>query len=105
LKFLNFFKTKNGMVEPTCEQFNRWNLANHPVEHVQLDDAGENKLLKARCQSPCWKLNVEFEIAARDAPQQNHCAELGFTVLANKGRAVMHQANMPLVLRCKPWRI
>jgi hypothetical protein len=104
LKFSNFFKTKNGMVEPTCEQFNRWNLANHPVKCVRLDNAGENKLLKARCQSADWKLNIEFEFTARDTPQQNHHAELGFTVLANKGRAVMHRANIPLVLRYKLWR-
>ena len=34
------------MVEPTCEQFMRWAQAGKPVHVVQLDNAGENKLLK-----------------------------------------------------------
>jgi hypothetical protein len=40
----------------------------------------------------------------RDTPQQNHLAELGFAALTNRGRAVMHYANVPLLVRCKIWR-
>jgi hypothetical protein len=52
-----------------------------------LDNAGENKLLQQRSQSADWKLNIKFEFTARDFPQQNHLAELGFTHLVNYGRA------------------
>jgi hypothetical protein len=71
---------------------------------MRLDDAGENKKLKTRSDSAVWKLNITFEFTARDTPQQNHLAELGFEVLANRGRAVMHAANVPLLVRCKVWR-
>ncbi len=33
--------------------------------------------------------------------QQKHLAELGFAVLANRGRALMHHANMPMKERYK----
>jgi hypothetical protein len=59
---------------------------------------------KSRTESADWNFKIQYEFTARDTPQQNHYAELGFTVLANKGRAVMHQANIPLLLRCKLWR-
>jgi hypothetical protein len=45
-----------------------------------------------------------FEFTARDAPQQNHLAELGFAALANHGRALMHTANVPLLVRHEVWR-
>jgi hypothetical protein len=34
-------------------------------------------------------LGVQFEYTARDTPQQNHLAELGFSILGSKGRACM----------------
>jgi hypothetical protein len=46
LKFSDFFKTKNAMVEPTCEQFQKWKDNGKAVTFVRLDNAGENKLLK-----------------------------------------------------------
>jgi len=101
LKFSDFYATKNGMVEPTCEQFNRWKQANKPVKHVRCDNAGENKLLQQRCNSKDWKLDIDFEYTARNTPQQNHLAELGFAVIANRGRAMMHRANIPLRQRYK----
>ena len=95
LKFSDFYTTKNGMVEPTCEQFYRWKQSGNPVKYVRLDNAGENKLLKKRCQSKDWKLKIEFEFTARDTPQQNSLAEVGFATIANRGRALMYQANIP----------
>ena len=83
LKFSDFYTTKNGMVEPTCEQFYRWKQSGNPVKYVRLDNAGENKLLKKRCQSKDWKLKIEFEFTARDTPQQNSLAEVGFATIAN----------------------
>jgi hypothetical protein len=95
MKFSDFFETKNGMVEPTCVQWNKWKNAGLGVKYVRLDNAGENKKLKERSESSDWKLDIEFEFTARDTPQQNHLAELGFAVLANRGRALMHRANVP----------
>jgi len=98
MKFSDFFQTKNAMVEPTCEKFMRWKQAGFPVKNVQLDNSGENKLLKARCDSADWKLGIDFEFTARDTPQQNHLAELAFATLANHGRALMHAANIPMAI-------
>ena len=89
------------MIEPTCEQFQKWKDKGMPVKFVRLDNAGENTKLQKRCDSEAWKLAIDFEFTARDTPQQNHLAELGFAVLANRGRAIMHRANIPLNLRYK----
>jgi hypothetical protein len=70
LKFGDFYETKNGMVEPTCEQFQKWKSEGHNVNFLRMDNAGENELLKQRCESKDWKFNVDCEFAARDAPQQ-----------------------------------
>jgi hypothetical protein len=57
--------------------------------------------LQQRSQSADWKLNIKFEFTARDTPQQNHLAELGFAHLANDGRALMARANVPMNIRYK----
>jgi hypothetical protein len=41
--------------------------------------------LKACTESTDWKFNIQFEFTARDTPQQNYLAELGFATLANRG--------------------
>jgi hypothetical protein len=46
-------------------------------------------------------LNIKFEFRARDTPQQNHLAELGFAHLANYGRPLMARANVPMNIRYK----
>jgi hypothetical protein len=51
MKFLDFFKAKNGMIEPTCAQWNRWKAAGLVVKYVRLDNAGENNALKTRSES------------------------------------------------------
>jgi hypothetical protein len=99
LKFSEFFQTKDGMVEPTCEQLHKWKEAGIPVKFIRMDNAGENGKLQARAQSSDWKLNITCEYTARDTPQQNHLAELGFASLANKGRALMVRGNTPLSVR------
>jgi hypothetical protein len=72
----NFYSSKNGMVEPTCELFHQWKTAGHPIEILFQDNAGENKLLQSRSNSAAWKLGIKFEYMARDAPQQNHLVKL-----------------------------
>jgi hypothetical protein len=74
---LNFYQTKDGMVEPTCEQFHKWKLNGMPVKYVQMDRAGDYKKLKARSDLSDWKLNLSFEITASDTPQQNHLVKVG----------------------------
>ena len=76
LKFSKFFESKNGMVEPTLEQWMRWHHAGTKVNRVRMDNAGENKRLEARANSADWKeLVVSFEYTPRDTPQHNHLAE------------------------------
>jgi hypothetical protein len=68
LKFSDFFNTKNGMVEPTCEQFQRWKDAGREVKFVRMDNAGENVKLQKRCKSVAWKFNIKFEYTAAMTP-------------------------------------
>jgi hypothetical protein len=69
LRFSDFFDTKNGMVEETCEQLHRWKESGQGAKIIRLDNAGENKLLQQRSQSADWKLNITYEFTARDTPQ------------------------------------
>ena len=85
LKFLNFYQTTDGMVEPTCEQFHKWKVNGMPVKYVEKDRAGDYKKLKARSGLSDWKLNLSFEITASDTPQQNHLVKVGHATLANCG--------------------
>mmetsp|Transcript_18815 Transcript_18815/g.23344 ORF Transcript_18815/g.23344 Transcript_18815/m.23344 type:complete len:1201 (+) Transcript_18815:436-4038(+) len=101
LKFSKFYQKKNDMVEPVCQLVNKWKGQGINVKFIRLDNAGENKLLQQRSESTDWKLDVKFEYTARNTPQQNHYAELGFAVLANRGRALMHRANVPEEYRYK----
>jgi hypothetical protein len=73
------------------------------VQAIRLDNAGENKSLKQRCDSKDWQLGIKFEFTARDTPQQNSLAEVGFATIANRGRAMMHQANLPASVRPRVW--
>ena len=104
MKFSDFYASKTAMVEPTCEQWHKWKTVGLVVKYCRLDNAGENKLLQKRCNSAEWQLGIEFEFTARDTPQQNHLAELGFAVLANRGRALMTRANVPVHYQFKLFR-
>ena len=101
MKFSGFFPKKSDMVEPTCEIFQKWISQGKPIKKIRLDNAGENKKLRERCQSSDWKLNLKFEFTARDTPQQNSLAETSLATIANKGRALMYNANIPFIIRYK----
>jgi hypothetical protein len=103
LKFSDFFQTKKGMVEPTGQQFYTWKQSGKAVTFARLDNAGENQRLQERCESKDWKLGIEFEFTARDTPQQNSLAEVGFATIANRGRAMMSRANIPYKIRFRIW--
>ena len=46
MKISKFFATKNGMVKPACQLFNKWKEAGIPVKNLHMDNAGENKKLQ-----------------------------------------------------------
>jgi hypothetical protein len=46
LKFSDFYETKNGMVEPTCELLNKWKQNGKIVKFMRMDNAGENRKLQ-----------------------------------------------------------
>ena len=46
LKFSDFFATKNGMVEPTCAQFQKRKTHGYKVTILRMDNAGERFCLK-----------------------------------------------------------
>jgi hypothetical protein len=104
-KISTFHKHKNGMVEPICELFFRWKQGENPVSFIRCDNAGENMTLQKRVNSVDWKLNITFEFTPRDTPQHNHLAELRLASIANKGRALMSAANVPLKIRYKVWEM
>jgi hypothetical protein len=104
MMFSDFFVSKSGMAEPTCELFQRWKDVGREVRYLRMDNAGENKLLQSRSENADWKFRIQPEYTASYTPQQNHLAELGFAILSNRGRAMMAQANVPLEVRYKIWR-
>jgi len=99
LKFSDFYETKNGMIEPTCEQFLNWKNNGIKLDKIRLDNAGENKKLKEVSNGKNWKLDLDYEFTARDTPQQNSPVEGGFATVANRGRAMMADANFPEEVR------
>ena len=90
IKISKFFRHNNDMVQPTCEQLNKWHQAKLGVTHLRMDNAGENKLLQQNIEGKDWKLPITTEYTARDTPQQNSIAEVGFATIANRGRSMMH---------------
>ena len=78
------------MEQPTCEQLNKWHQAKLGVTHLRMDNAGENKLFQQNIEGKDWKLPITTEYTARDTPQQNSIAEVGFATIANRGRSMMH---------------
>jgi hypothetical protein len=68
LMFSNFYLTRDGMFEPTCEQLHRRKEAGRAVKNIRLDNGGKNKALQKRALSDAWKLDIEFEYTGRDTP-------------------------------------
>ena len=104
MKFTDFFARKIDMVEPTCEKLHHWRQNGLAVKYIRLDNAGENKKLQERAESADWKLGIVWEYTARDTPQQNSLAEVGFALIASQGRAMMAAAHVPLEIRKKVYR-
>ena len=94
-KTSSFHETKDGMVEPTCARFKQWAKEEREVKIIRMDNAGENKKLVKQLNSPSWQLYPKIEYTARDTPQHNHLAEVGFATLYGRGRAMMIKAKVP----------
>ena len=83
MKWSNFYATKEGMVEPTCEQFHCWKEAGMPVKVVRCDNGGENKKLEQWLNCVEWKLDMSFKWTARATLQQNSPVEAGLATIRN----------------------
>jgi hypothetical protein len=84
MKFSDFFLSKSGMTEPTCELFQPWKDVGREVRYLWMDNAGENKLLHSRCESADLKFWIQPEYRASHRPQQNHLAGLGLAILLRR---------------------
>ena len=45
LNFTKLFSTKNGMIDPTLEQVEKWKNNGLVAKHICLENAGENRKL------------------------------------------------------------
>ena len=98
-----FFVAKSDMPKDMCEFMQQEKMRGHPISIIRQDNAGENKKLVTLAHSKEWKLETNFENTAWKTPQQNSYAELAFTVIAAKMRAVMNAAQIPKSERFKMW--
>jgi hypothetical protein len=103
IKFSSFWTTKTEFIKPTCELLNCWLNRGIIIKRIRCNNAGENKLWEARCKSADWKLPIDFEYTAARTPQQNSKVEVGFAVIANRGRSLMVAANVSAIIRRVIW--
>jgi hypothetical protein len=94
-----FFKKKDKIVKPTCELIKQLKYKGREMIFLRMDNAGENRILEKRYKSKDWQFVMEFEYTARAAPQHNHMAEMVFSTLGNKERALMVYKNIPVKYR------
>ena len=98
VKVSSFHQTKYGMIDPTCTRMSKWKAMGLPVESIRRDNAGESKKLEETINGEKWKININLEYTARYSPQQNRVVETGFSVLLNKGRAMLIDENVPYIM-------
>ncbi len=94
-KMSKFFVTKSEMRIYMCEYMESEKVQGHPIAIIRQDNAGENKKLMTLAHLKDWKHETIFENMAHKTPQQNSYAELAFTVLAAKARAILSAAQVP----------
>ena len=95
IRFIRWFETKDGMVDPTCATLHQWKTKGMETLFIRCDGAGENNSLERTLHSSQWKMPIEFEYTARNTPQQNHLAEIGIYAISCRARALMSRANTP----------
>ena len=69
LKFSDFYKTKNRIIELSYVLINKLCRQNIITKYIRYDNARENKALNKQSNSTVWKLNMNFEYIARARPQ------------------------------------
>ena len=89
-----FYETKDAIVEPTCELFNKWKLEGRPVQKLRQENAGENRALEKCMNSADWKLGIEIKYTGKGIPQQNYLVEIRFTTIAKLARAMMTDTHL-----------
>ena len=90
-----FVVAKSDKPKDMCTFMQQEKSCGHPILIIQQDNADKNKKLVTLAHSQDWKLATIFENTARKTPQQNSYAELAFTVIAVKTRAVMKRCKYP----------
>ena len=60
LKFSKFYDTNNGIMEPTCQLFNKWKKQIMPVSEVWYNNGGKNLKLEKIENGNKWNLAIEF---------------------------------------------
>ena len=104
MKFSAFYPTKSGIVDDTSKKLRLYEkAAKKEIKFWRQDNAGENKILMQNMQGENWQFGCQFEFTAKETPQQNALAELGFTVIAARSRALMNHACVPRDMRYKLW--
>jgi Reverse transcriptase (RNA-dependent DNA polymerase) len=98
---VDFYKTKDEMVEPTCEKLNNWIRNGVSITALRMDNAGENVSLSKQVVGKDWKLPIKIEFTARDTPQQNGIVEVKQATIFNRAKAKLNHANIPLAKRGK----
>jgi hypothetical protein len=96
LKFTNFYESKKAMVEPMIQRKHQLKELGVCPHYLCLDNAGEKVSLQKCDESTDWKLGLQYELTARDTPQQNVLAKIGFTVIVSRAKAILNYANMPI---------
>jgi hypothetical protein len=67
-RFVRWFETKNGMVDPTCATLHQWSTKGMKTLFIRCGGAGENHSLEETLHSSQWKMPIEFEYTARNTP-------------------------------------
>jgi hypothetical protein len=81
-----------------CEYMESEKGQGHPIAII-----GETKKLVTLAHSKDWKHETIFKNTTRKTQQQNSHAELAFTVLAAKARAMLSAAQAPKDEHHKLW--
>jgi hypothetical protein len=98
-----FFLYKSNMLKDMCAFMQQEKARRHLIKIIWQDNAGKNTKLVTLAHLKDWKLETMFENTACKTPQQNSYAELAFTVIAVKTRAVMNAVQIPKSEHFKLW--
>jgi hypothetical protein len=77
IRFVWWFETQDGMVDPTCATLYQWSTKGMKMLFIWCDGAGENHSLKDTLHSSQWKMPIAFEYTAckEYAPTEPSCRD------------------------------